>query len=323
MALSDDMLDTSLNAALAAIEIYNKPDFKYREQVFTILCVNAWELLLKAKLVSDAGEDVTTLYVPLKTGGYKTNRSKNPLTIDITAAMNRLTLDAAIAGNLNALIDIRDTAVHFFHSQSLSYLIFTLGLAALKNYQRLMSDWFNRSLLNYNFYILPLAFAYNFKTLSHIDIENEPEVIANILKSVSGTQATVDQSSGFFFACEIATEVKAAKSYSGTADLVAVFDPNAADGSAVFVQTQRLIDKYPISYKELIRRVQEARPGVNANMINAFMKQHNVRGDSRYSAYNFRNKEQERVFASTGIAASSATCIYNEDAVNLLINGIT
>ncbi len=35
---------------LSAIELYNKPDFKYREDAFAILAVNAWELLLKSQL---------------------------------------------------------------------------------------------------------------------------------------------------------------------------------------------------------------------------------------------------------------------------------
>ncbi len=43
------LLDKSVQAAISAIEIYNKPDFKYREESFSILMVNAWELLLKAK----------------------------------------------------------------------------------------------------------------------------------------------------------------------------------------------------------------------------------------------------------------------------------
>ena len=42
------LLDKSIASMLAAIEIYNKPNFTYREDSFSILCVNAWELLLKA-----------------------------------------------------------------------------------------------------------------------------------------------------------------------------------------------------------------------------------------------------------------------------------
>ena len=39
------MLDKSIVAMLAAIEVYNKPTFSFREESFSILAVNAWELL--------------------------------------------------------------------------------------------------------------------------------------------------------------------------------------------------------------------------------------------------------------------------------------
>lgn len=47
---NEHLLEKSIHAALSAIEIYNKPDFKYREERFSILMVNALELLLKARI---------------------------------------------------------------------------------------------------------------------------------------------------------------------------------------------------------------------------------------------------------------------------------
>jgi hypothetical protein len=47
------LLENSISAILSAIEIYNKPDFKYRNEIFVILTVNAWELLLKSKILKD------------------------------------------------------------------------------------------------------------------------------------------------------------------------------------------------------------------------------------------------------------------------------
>ena len=44
------LLSNSRAAMLAAIEIYNKPLFTYRDECFAILLINAWELLLKAIL---------------------------------------------------------------------------------------------------------------------------------------------------------------------------------------------------------------------------------------------------------------------------------
>jgi len=48
-------------ALLAAIEAYNKPDSQYRDEAFAILALNAWELLLKAKLVRERGNDIRAL----------------------------------------------------------------------------------------------------------------------------------------------------------------------------------------------------------------------------------------------------------------------
>jgi hypothetical protein len=54
---SKELLAKSLQAALAAIEIYNKPDFRYREESFAVLICNSWELLLKAKVLADGNDN--------------------------------------------------------------------------------------------------------------------------------------------------------------------------------------------------------------------------------------------------------------------------
>ena len=47
------MLDKSEEAFLMAIEIYNKPTIKYRLEGFAFFICNAWELLLKAKMLNE------------------------------------------------------------------------------------------------------------------------------------------------------------------------------------------------------------------------------------------------------------------------------
>jgi hypothetical protein len=84
------MLAKAEAALLAAIEIYNKPDFKYREETFAILMLNAWELLIKAKAVADNANDIRCIWVrearTLKNGTQsakayvKLGRSGNPIT---------------------------------------------------------------------------------------------------------------------------------------------------------------------------------------------------------------------------------------------------
>jgi len=56
------MLEKSIAAMLSAIEIYNKPDFKYREETFSVLCINSWELLLKARVLNLSSNKLASLY---------------------------------------------------------------------------------------------------------------------------------------------------------------------------------------------------------------------------------------------------------------------
>ena len=56
-------LQKSEAALLSSIEVYNRPTFAYREETFSILALNAWELLLKAKLLSESGNTPRCLNV--------------------------------------------------------------------------------------------------------------------------------------------------------------------------------------------------------------------------------------------------------------------
>ncbi|MBU3654779.1 MAG: DUF3644 domain-containing protein [Alphaproteobacteria bacterium] len=63
---SNAILDKAVQAALSAIELYNKPSFLYREESFSILMTNAWELLLKAKLISQNKNNLNIIYATEK-----------------------------------------------------------------------------------------------------------------------------------------------------------------------------------------------------------------------------------------------------------------
>jgi hypothetical protein len=312
------LLENSLQAALSSIEIYNKPDFKYREQVFVIININAWELLLKAKILKDNSDDISSLYVYLKDGNPKTNRSGNPLTIEIFGAMKKLSLDSNVSENLSLLIEIRDTVTHFYSSDSLSYLVYTLGVASLKNYQQLIKQWFDRSLLDYNFYILPLGFVYNFKTLSLIDLEEEPEAVANIIQAASAIQQADIPASDFFFVCEVKTEIQSAKKLTGEVDFVTAVDPNSTE--KIVIQDRNIIDKYPIDCQNLMERVRKAKPGIKQQKIYALLK--TIKGNSKYSAYNFRTKQKRERYEKTGVLPSDTPSLYNEDAVRYVIENL-
>ncbi len=141
---STELVEKALAAAMSAIELYNKPDFKYREETFSILMTNGWELLLKAKFLSDHKEDFTCLIITDKKGTPKTTRSGSALTHEVTKLANILAtqkgsgVDPACLANLELLIEIRDTAIHFINRDIyFSRRVQDVGTAALRNFMSL------------------------------------------------------------------------------------------------------------------------------------------------------------------------------------------
>ena len=153
------MLDKSISAMLAAIEVYNKPTFEYREEAYSILAVNAWELLLKARILQIDNNKIASIIDyekrhlgngRLSTKLYKKkNRTGNDTSIGLFKAFDRLandyadTINPVVKINLEALTEIRDNAVHFLNKEfELRKKVHEVGTANLKNYVNIVRQWF-------------------------------------------------------------------------------------------------------------------------------------------------------------------------------------
>lgn len=132
--LHQRLVDKAVAAITAAVEVYNKPAFAYRAETFAILALNGWELLLKAKVVKDEGNDLKAIRVyqarPTKSGRpskklfLKLNRAGNAQTISLGACIVELEkspakLHVEVKNNLEALTEIRDNSVHFVTANAL------------------------------------------------------------------------------------------------------------------------------------------------------------------------------------------------------------
>jgi hypothetical protein len=290
------LLDHSINTVLSAIEIYNKPDFKDREQVFSILLVNAWESLLKAKILRDNKNRLSSLYIPIGSGGpgqrYKKNRTGNYMTISLEQAVLHCCLVPVVKENLHYMVEIRDAATHLTAaSPSLPHLVFSLGTAALRNYAALVRQWFSLGLSDYNFFILPLGFSYPFKAISMADLTKEPNDIAALLKSASAASVATPEDPTFFFACEIRTHMVSAKKLAD-ADVTARIDPSAT-GAVVVSRDVRPIDRYPYSFQQVWERLKAALPALRQPLLQTFIREQKVKENGAYATYNYRNKQDE------------------------------
>lgn len=182
----ESLIEKSVSCAVSAIEIYNKPDFKYREETFSILMINSWELIMKAKMIKDAN-NIKIIYIkeniPKKAGGksqrwkYKLNKKGYNITIGIESLIeifkSRNNTDYRCLENIELLNIIRNNAIHLINKDSeLASIVYEVGSANLKNYIEFIMENFNKDLSKYNFYLMPISFYNDYEIVENLKIED-------------------------------------------------------------------------------------------------------------------------------------------------------
>lgn len=262
---SNELLDKSISAMIAAIEIYNKPDFMYRGETFSILAINSWELLLKAKYLKDNHNKMRSLYVmePItnkdgsksKKKKVKTTRSGNPFTHSVEFIAKKLIekgeMDKVVFDNIMALIELRDSSIHFYnYSLKFNIRIQELGTASLKNYVSLYKKWFDKDLSEYNFYLMPLSFVHVRKEADVLLLNAEEK---NFFKYVDDLEEGTTSEGEYSIALNI--DVKFSKSTSKDAIKVALSQD--ANAIKVTLTEEQLKLKYPMDYGGLTAKCKE------------------------------------------------------------------
>ena len=97
----EKMLEKSTEAFIMGLEIYNKPTIRYRVEGFSFFICNAWELMLKARLM---GKGVNI---------YFTNQPNR--TISLTRAIELIFTNNKdpLRINLETINELRNTSTHF------------------------------------------------------------------------------------------------------------------------------------------------------------------------------------------------------------------
>jgi hypothetical protein len=251
-----ELLDKSIAAMLSAIEIYNKPDFKYREETFSILAINSWELMLKAAWLRENGNKVRSLYVlekRVKADGsaskfqrIKLTASGNPFTHSLDYLAKKLVekgkLPRVVAANIEALCEIRDSAVHFYNKSALfAVRLQEVGSATVRNYAGLVQVWFTEDLSKYNFYLMPLAFVTPERTADIVVLGKEEKKVAEFISSLEA-QTVPDGN----FAVSLNFELKFLKSKAD--DALKVQYSNDVDVTKVHLTEDQMKERYPLVY---------------------------------------------------------------------------
>lgn len=137
--LKGRLLDNSTDAYVLALETINRLSIKYRVETFAYLICNAWELMLKAKIIHDSS-DKKSIY-------YKKKRDEPRRSLSLRDCLKRVFPDDfdPTRRNIELVADLRDEATHLVISE-IPNDVMALLQACVLNYHTRLGEWWDISL---------------------------------------------------------------------------------------------------------------------------------------------------------------------------------
>jgi hypothetical protein len=263
------ILDKSIDAMIAAIEVYNKPSFSYREEAFSILAVNAWELLFKGRILQLDSNHLSAIIEyehRRKADGQiseklyrKKNRAGNHCSIGLFKAHSKIineygdSIDPIVLKNLEAVTEIRDNAIHFLNKDfEIKKKIHEIGTANLKNYLYLVRQWFGADLSQYQLFLMPIAFLQNITSAKGISLNSAER---NLLSYVESIESEVDDDVTNDFNLSLDIDIKFRRVAEKEATSVVI--SNDSDAIKVKLSEEDIREKYPWDYNILTTRLKK------------------------------------------------------------------
>lgn len=266
---SKELVEKSVQAAVSAIELYNKPDFRYREESFAILMSNAWELLFKAKALKDSNESLEAITETKKvkdkeTGTTenvtKTNRSGNAMTVGLNYLAEQMFaekvegLTKECLTNIELLIEVRDNAIHFMNADvALAKTVLEIGTASVKNYMTITIRWFGVDFSRFNFFLMPLSFFHGFEAIEAVSVTPVTDQAQKFLQYIASIDQEPAVGAEHYITLAIETRVVKAKGSDG----MAIRWTNSPSAPAVTLREEDLLERYPYDAFDLSAKLRD------------------------------------------------------------------
>jgi len=137
--LCGKLLDKSVEAYILSLETINRLSIQYRVETFTYLICNAWELLLKARIL-DQTKQKNSIYNPTQKG-----EKQRTLALRDCLKKEFPNEHEPVRRNIERIADLRDEAVHLVISD-VPKDVLGLFQACVLNYHKHLFGWFDVSL---------------------------------------------------------------------------------------------------------------------------------------------------------------------------------
>ncbi len=266
------LVENSESAMLAAIEIYNKPRIAYRDEIFVQLLINSWELLLKA-VISRHGYSIHYR--------KKRNEPRKSLSFDDCLNVirnNRLWPKGVEVSptelNLGYLKNYRDQSVHFYGDSEMSNVVYSLAVASIQTFQKILVQVFDRSLQDtITWELLPLSFRDPRDIISVLKSSGKgrkpavQEFVTSFSNQISRLHEEGSDVRNFAVHVDVSLESKKNPMRSDLGLVVSFADP---DAEAIVVE--RRLDpnlSHPFRQKEAVERIRMRRSDFNARDFQA------------------------------------------------------
>jgi hypothetical protein len=295
-----ELLERSISAMTAAIEIYNKPCFSYRIETFSILAINAWELLIKSKWIHEHNNKENSLFVyerrknksgTLSKREYiKPTKSGSPHTHSLSYLIKKLVhsnlIDQKISKNIDILTELRDTCVHFYNKDPLLKLrLHEIGAACVQNFTLAVRNWFNCELSEFQIHLMPLSL---------IDIEaNSTGILMNAHeRNFIQFLERIDNDTSLSSPYNISINIELNFSRSKARNALLVRPTNDPSFPNLCFKEEDIRQRYPLDYKTLTAKCQSRYSDFKVNP-----KYHDIRkkiaSDARYGTMRYLDPQKQ------------------------------
>lgn len=173
------------------LEIYNKPTIKYRIEGFSFFIINAWELMLKAKLLKD-GDSI-----------YFNDKPDRSLSVENVIRKIYTDKRQPLRINLEKIIELRNISTHFI-TEDYEAKYAPLFQAAVLNFTNELKRFHDKDVTGYiaqNF--LTLSATYEPLTNEQIKIKYPPEIAEKLILQSNDVDLALESNPSDKFAIDV------------------------------------------------------------------------------------------------------------------------
>lgn len=306
------LLDKSKEAFLLAVELYNRPSIRYHAEGCAFFLCNAWELMMKAKIIEKFGE--RAIY-------YKDNPERT-ISLNNCIALLLSNENDPLRINLERINELRNTSTHFVTDE---YELFygPLFQVCVKNFESKMREYHNFEISE----IIPESYLVLSVKRDIVDPEKirakyPPEVAEKLLIMNNSVALGLGDDGSARYSGFYETNFVITKN-PNKADLAVRLDKEATAGVTIVKEIQNVHDKYPYTTKMAINAIKER---LNKLKI-VLMCNGEERSFNQYHWTLFVNfyglKAEDRYSHDRSLAGEkNSNYVYSQQAIDLVVDVI-